>query len=114
LTQLFECRQRLPICQICGCFSWFKHQPPPPSRLRLVRSIFVREEREEMDRDREEGGRVMLVRNLAHGLEEAQLTAFQFSPSMKMRPPRASIDVKAATVFPIIVSTPACTGRTWA
>jgi hypothetical protein len=36
-------------------------------------ALLVREEREEIDRHRQECDRVMLARDLAHGLEEAQL-----------------------------------------
>src|SRR5438309_2892247 len=39
------------------------------------------------------------------------LTAFQYSPSMKILPPRESIGVNVVTVFPTIVSAPAFTGK---
>src|SRR5205823_58603 len=42
------------------------------------------------------------------------LTAFQYSPSTKVLPPRESIGVNAITFLPTIVSAPAFTGKSWA
>ena len=42
------------------------------------------------------------------------LTAFQYSPSMKILPPRELIGVNVVTVFPSIVSAPAFTGKSCA
>src|SRR5207245_1821160 len=39
------------------------------------------------------------------------LTAFQYSPSTKIQPPRESIGVNAVTVFPINVCAPTFTGN---
>src|SRR5207244_13547345 len=44
----------------------------------------------------------------------ASLTAFQYSPSTKIQPPRESIGVNAVTVFPINICAPTFTCKSWA
>ncbi len=46
--------------------------------LRLGRFAFIYEGREQIDRHRKKCGCVMLARNFAHGLEEAQLQRNRF------------------------------------